>query len=100
MTIETPCILLCSIDERTGYCFGCGRSGGEIAAWMEYSDEERRALMAELPARLETIERRPRRQTRRQRLKAQTTASGSPENETLEDGPATRDQSTETGRTS
>ena len=24
--IETPCIMLCSIDDTTGYCFGCGRT--------------------------------------------------------------------------
>ncbi|MGN6583716.1 MAG: DUF1289 domain-containing protein, partial [Rhizobiaceae bacterium] len=22
--IESPCILVCSIDMKTGYCFGCG----------------------------------------------------------------------------
>jgi predicted Fe-S protein YdhL (DUF1289 family) len=30
--------------------------------------ETRRAVMAELPARLETVERRPRRETRRARM--------------------------------
>lgn len=62
----SPCTLVCSIDMKTGYCFGCGRTGGEIAGWMNYSDAERKALMEVLPARLETIdERRPRRETRR-----------------------------------
>lgn len=66
--MESPCILVCSIDQRTGYCFGCGRTRDEIAGWMEFSAEQRRALMAELPARLETVERRPRRETKRRRL--------------------------------
>ena len=35
---------------------------------MGYSPETRREVMAELPARLETIERKPRRETRRQRM--------------------------------
>lgn len=64
----SPCILVCSIDMKTGYCFGCGRTREEIAAWMDYSDTERRELMETLPARLETIERRPRRETRRARM--------------------------------
>ena len=24
--IQSPCILVCSIDMKTGYCFGCGRN--------------------------------------------------------------------------
>lgn len=66
--MESPCILVCSIDDATGYCFGCGRTREEIGAWTLYSTEERRALMAALPARLSTMERKPRRETRRARL--------------------------------
>ncbi|MGJ8570112.1 MAG: DUF1289 domain-containing protein [Hoeflea sp.] len=68
MSIESPCILICSIDLMTGYCFGCGRTRDEIAQWMSYSPETRTEVMAELPARLETVERKPRRETRRQRM--------------------------------
>ncbi|WP_132956268.1 DUF1289 domain-containing protein [Rhizobium sp. BK251] len=66
--MQTPCILVCSIDIATAYCFGCGRTREEIGAWMGYSDEERHRIMAVLPDRLATVERRPRRETRRQRL--------------------------------
>lgn len=66
--IESPCILVCSIDRTTGYCFGCGRTQIEIGHWIAMSPAERRTVMAELPARLETVERRPRRETRRTRL--------------------------------
>lgn len=66
--MESPCILVCSIDMNTGYCFGCGRTRDEIGGWMTYSDQERRDIMAVLPARLETVERKPRRETRRQRM--------------------------------
>lgn len=69
MPIESPCILVCSIDRKTGYCFGCGRTSGEIAAWLDYTPDERRAVMADLPARLDTVERKPRRETKRRRLK-------------------------------
>lgn len=66
--IESPCILVCSIDMKTGYCFGCGRTSGEIGDWLTMSASERRALMDILPARVATLERKPRRQTRRQRM--------------------------------
>lgn len=66
--MESPCILVCSIDMTTGYCFGCGRTRDEIGGWIGYSDAERRAIMTELPARLATVERKPRRETRRQRM--------------------------------
>ncbi|WEX07248.1 DUF1289 domain-containing protein [Chelativorans sp. AA-79] len=66
--IESPCILICSIDEKSGYCFGCGRTRGEIAAWLTMTPADRRMVMETLPARLATVERRPRRETRRARL--------------------------------
>ena len=66
--IESPCILVCSIDMKTGYCFGCGRTQAEISGWIAMTPEGRREIMAALPARLETVERRPRRETRRARM--------------------------------
>ena len=68
MSIESPCILVCSMDEKTGFCFGCGRTRDEIAGWLDYTPETRREVMAGLPTRLETVERKPRRETRRQRM--------------------------------
>ncbi len=66
--MESPCILVCSIDDRTGYCFGCGRTREEIGAWTLYSPQQRRDIMDGLAARLETLERKPRRETRRTRM--------------------------------
>ena len=66
--IESPCILVCSIDMATGYCFGCGRTREEIGAWTTMTPQARRETMAELPTRMETMERRPRRETRRARM--------------------------------
>lgn len=67
-TMESPCILVCSIDDKTGYCFGCGRTRDEIAGWIEMTDVQRRAVMEQLPSRLETVVRKPRRVTRRRML--------------------------------
>lgn len=66
--MESPCILVCSIDMESGFCFGCGRTREEIGSWSSYTDAERRALMLILPARVSTLTRRPRRETRRTRL--------------------------------
>jgi hypothetical protein len=66
--IESPCILVCAIDMKTGFCFGCGRTREEIGAWSVMSHENRRTIMADLSSRLETVERRPRRETRRSRM--------------------------------
>lgn len=68
--MESPCVLICQIDHQTGLCFGCGRTGNEIMRWISMNDLERRAIMLELPARMETIESRPRRITRRQQIEA------------------------------
>lgn len=75
-TVESPCILVCSIDERTGYCFGCGRTRTEIGAWLTMSSTERRTVMAELPTRLATVERKPRRETRRRRMAREQAQEG------------------------
>jgi predicted Fe-S protein YdhL (DUF1289 family) len=71
--MESPCILVCSIDDKTGYCFGCGRTREEIGAWTTYTSTERREIMSVLPKRLEGVERRPRRETRRTRMARQRT---------------------------
>lgn len=76
LSVESPCVLVCSIDPKTNYCFGCGRTRDEISAWLAMTQETRRAIMAELPARLETVERRPRRETRRTRLRRERDAAG------------------------
>ncbi|MEM7216194.1 MAG: DUF1289 domain-containing protein [Pseudomonadota bacterium] len=74
-TIKSPCTLVCSIDMKSGHCFGCGRTREEIGSWMGMTDLERRDLMEILPSRMANIERKPRRETRRQRLKRQKAAS-------------------------
>lgn len=52
MSIETPCIAVCMMDPRTDLCFGCGRTLTEIAHWHGMDNAERRAVMAQLPARM------------------------------------------------
>ena len=40
------------IDPRTSLCFGCGRTLPEIARWHRMDSTERRAVMAQLAARM------------------------------------------------
>jgi uncharacterized protein len=68
--MESPCVLICQIDDQTGLCFGCGRTGNEIMGWISMTDAGRRTIMEALPARMAIIERRPRRITRRQEMEA------------------------------
>lgn len=68
IVIETPCILLCSIDEQSGFCFGCGRTREEIASWMALSADQRSAVMKQLPERISGIARPPSGKAKRCRL--------------------------------
>jgi len=56
--LETPCVNICLLDNTTGLCVGCGRTGAEIAAWASMTPERRRAIMETLPQRLERLEQR------------------------------------------
>jgi predicted Fe-S protein YdhL (DUF1289 family) len=71
--IETPCIKICVIEPETGFCIGCGRTRGEVAAWLGMQAEERRVVMDALPERVATLTlRKKRRGGRRGRLNGQT----------------------------
>jgi uncharacterized protein len=39
--VPSPCISVCAIDEKSGFCKGCFRTMAEIAEW-EYFDEARK----------------------------------------------------------
>lgn len=49
--IASPCVSVCQIDRKSGYCLGCWRTIEEIAGWARFDDERRRAVIAALPAR-------------------------------------------------
>jgi uncharacterized protein len=50
--VESPCIKICTYDQDSGLCRGCGRTLKEIGAWFSMTDQERRAVMVVLPERL------------------------------------------------
>ena len=49
--MNSPCTKVCVMDPENRYCVGCARTLGEIARWGEMREQERAAVMAELPAR-------------------------------------------------
>ena len=53
-TVPSPCVNVCRMDERSGWCVGCWRTLDEIAAWSRLGNDERRALWQQLPARRQT----------------------------------------------
>ncbi len=52
---HSPCVGVCQIDQATGWCLGCGRTGNEIGRWLSMSDDERLTLWGELPGRLDRL---------------------------------------------
>lgn len=53
--IKTPCIKVCVVDGESGLCMGCYRRLNEVAGWAKLTDEERDAILAELPSRRSLI---------------------------------------------
>jgi predicted Fe-S protein YdhL (DUF1289 family) len=47
----SPCVSVCILDPANGYCRGCWRTIGEIAGWLDMSDDGKRAVLAALPSR-------------------------------------------------
>ena len=56
--VDSPCIKICVIHPEERICVGCYRSIEEIATWSRLTPGERRAIMADLPARLPKLAKR------------------------------------------
>jgi predicted Fe-S protein YdhL (DUF1289 family) len=48
----SPCVGICRLDEASGLCLGCGRTGDEIAVWRELDEGHRAAVWRMLPDRM------------------------------------------------
>ncbi len=51
----SPCIGVCAVSARAGFCIGCGRKLAEIGGWTGFSEEQRDTIRALLPERLKTL---------------------------------------------
>jgi predicted Fe-S protein YdhL (DUF1289 family) len=47
----SPCIGICRINIRSGFCEGCSRTPEEISAWPKLLPEQRREVMLVLEKR-------------------------------------------------
>jgi uncharacterized protein len=47
----SPCIAVCVLDPKSGYCRGCFRTIDEIAGWVTLAGDEKRRILALLPLR-------------------------------------------------
>lgn len=54
-TRHSPCVGICKLDDATGYCLGCARTGDEIGRWSGMGEAQRDAVWAKLPSRHETL---------------------------------------------
>jgi len=49
--IQSPCIGVCSLDDTTGYCYGCYRTIDEIKGWWGMSQSEQKSLLSTIETR-------------------------------------------------
>jgi hypothetical protein len=49
--VPSPCISVCRMDARTGWCEGCLRTLDEIAAWSQLDDGAKREVWVDLGRR-------------------------------------------------
>jgi uncharacterized protein len=53
--MQSPCVKICTYDWESRLCTGCGRTLAEIGDWFAMTDDQRRQVMDELPARLRVL---------------------------------------------
>jgi len=63
--VESPCISICILNEKTKLCEGCFRTREEIAGWATADAEERRQILENLKERQVAAGLRQRRPNRR-----------------------------------
>jgi uncharacterized protein len=54
--VPSPCISVCRMDDRSGWCEGCLRTLDEIAEWSLLDDAAKRAVWKQLPPRRAQLE--------------------------------------------
>jgi predicted Fe-S protein YdhL (DUF1289 family) len=57
--VASPCIGVCALDDTTGLCRGCLRSGPEIGSWRDADTRTRLAILTRVEARRARLDRPP-----------------------------------------
>ena len=47
----SPCIGICTLDRKSGFCLGCKRTIDEVARWPMMADDERQKVVDSLKTR-------------------------------------------------
>lgn len=55
MTIASPCTGVCKLDDATGWCLGCGRTGEEMDGWRIAPEAVREDIWEQIPERLRQL---------------------------------------------
>ncbi len=56
--VQSPCVRICVIHPAERLCTGCLRTIDEITQWSKMDPDERRRVMADLPARAPRLAKR------------------------------------------
>jgi uncharacterized protein len=43
--VKSPCIEICKIDYKTGFCIGCNRTLEEITNWGSLNDVQKKKIL-------------------------------------------------------
>ncbi len=55
MTVASPCTGICKLDDATGWCLGCGRTGAEMNGWGIQPEASRQDIWDQIPGRLQKL---------------------------------------------
>jgi len=55
MTIESPCVSICQLNDRGTLCIGCYRSRDEIGEWLTASDGRKHEIIKNGEFRAENL---------------------------------------------
>lgn len=53
--VTSPCIKVCAVDGKTGWCLGCGRTMAEIGDWVNLGEDGRNRVLTLLPTRMDEL---------------------------------------------
>lgn len=57
MAVASPCVDVCRMDGRTGYCTGCLRTAEEIRRWRKLTDYQCRRVLEDAKRRRARLDR-------------------------------------------
>lgn len=49
--VQSPCISVCTMNEKTGFCHGCYRTMDEIEKWWDLNNLQKQAVLDKLAVR-------------------------------------------------